>query len=1153
MKVKIYILFIISLASACYGIFAFWSMVLNCQAPFYIECVGVKLQKNIVIAISNNKPITRDTICFNYPQSKSIMPSSLGYIKFNNDLNTYILQNSPCIYNPDKVNPSNYFYAFAHTLNDHWYSQSRYFSANEIIFEDILITNGIKYISAFGTKENRVSVQLKKFNNDTYIKFKDDGISVRYLAKANTKNIYDVFLNQPVNSNNKFIFKFDNTTTETNHYIIHIRPSTFSFFGTVNDKTGKSIISISTANNTFDVGGYLFNVTPKYARGFAVLYGLFLLFLIAFQSYFFHSMLKYKSEVYASLYSLRILINSLVFLGVPIFLISYTLDANRSIYLLLVIFLNLSYLTPKNILHKARLLGTIKFSNCIIYTVLLLLVIILWKFTSSELFLGIIPILHIQKIVLLIVIFVTQIKYFSKFKFGKWLRLIFIISFSILVSVLTSDLGSCIYTSLSMLLIELIKKSIKLRYVVLSTIVLIASILLIYKVNPSLLTGTKLYRVVAPYSTPSSDYLKEAKQADRETYAGINYVLKNRINGSLPTFNKLIVPVPFRSTMHTDLSFLWSFAFGSYTFVIIFACVIIALCRELLLLLYLCTRIVRINKDKYFALPVSREGELVRFYLGFTLIQFVYPIGFSLLLLPLTGQSLCALAVSNWEIIFLTFLLVVLHSVFTNTTYFTKRSEIQYAFEDAKKSIRVVVAFFLMLMVVGFACKYYVVLINLVEPMEWKKYNKNIELQKNIPHYSDKIKIVKFASNIIGEDDLTAVSTKKKTILKELASLYYTNKPFNHSVYESRKFNISSSKILEEMSVDSLFKMKRNIISGKYAPFGLVYSMSHVVNNKAFNSVTNKYYYSIPAGAETINADLTAECSKALESHLSLIGIKSNIGSVMIVENKTGKVLANSSFPLLAATNSNEHYYFIGSLKKILVAYAALSIDSSYRSKIYGGKSFQEFLQYSDDYYAAALLRDLLKNHREKFGNVLENDFDLPLYSLTDDAYLDALPNSIDFKHELNRNSIIYRESIGQQKPYQFIDVMQWYARIESGLKVKLHDHNDTKTYDSQSLNDVDRKFMLTCLNKVLYGTASVVRYALEKNHIKTNNIICKTGTSEKSDQNSNSASSFILSNHNYTVGIMLNGTIPENMQNLAAKDLFVTLIPILIKYNILQ
>ena len=277
-----------------------------------------------------------------------------------------------------------------------------------------------------------------------------------------------------------------------------------------------------------------------------------------------------------------------------------------------------------------------------------------------------------------------------------------------------------------------------------------------------------------------------------------------------------------------------------------------------------------------------------------------------------------------------------------------------------------------------------------------------------------------------------------------------------------------------------------------------------------------------------------------------------NIGSIMIVENKTGKVVSNSSYPLISNINSNEVYYFIGSLKKLLIAYAALKIDISYKNKIYGNKSFQEFLQYSDDYYSAALLKDLLQNNKEKLNEVLTNDFDLPLYSLTDDAYLETMPTNKDFKKELNRNNTIYRQAIGQQRPFKFSEVMKWYSRVASGLKIELNYLKENKSYELLSLNEEERTFLLQSLNKVLYGTASGVRIALKKNKIKTDNLICKTGTAEKSNKKGNSASSFILSNDVYSIGIMLKGNIPENNRKLAAKDLFISLIPILTKYKIM-
>lgn len=1153
MKLKNYILFIIVIFSIGYGIFAFWSMVLNCHAPFYIECIGAKLDKHKTIAISNRVATGSDTICFNYPQSKAIMPSTLGFVKYNSSDNTFILQNNSCVYNPDNGKPSNYFLPFAHTIDDPMFSNGKYFSGNEIIPEHILISNGVKYNTAVGTKENRVGVQLVKFNYDTYLQFKDDGILVKYLVKANSNNYYNVFLNTTVISNNKFIFNFDNTTIDTAHYIIEINPSTFSFDGVVKGGSGKTLFAINNKNNTFDVGGYLFQVSPKFTSSFALLYTLFLVVLIVFQCYFFFSMLQYKSDVYTSLYNLRLLINSLIFLGVPIFLTSYYLGVNRSIYLVLVVLLNLSYFTPKSILHKARLLSSIKYSSYLIYFVLFVLVIILWRFTSSELFLGRIPILHIQKIVLLLVIFVTQVSFFGNGQYGKWVRFAFIIGFSVLVSLLTSDLGSCIYTGLSMLLIELIKKTLKLKYVLLFSLGAILLVVAAYNINPSLFTGSKSYRIVAPYTIPSSDDLMEAKQADRETYAGINYILKNRLNTSLPTFNKLVVPASFRSTMHTDFSFLWSFAFGGYTFALIFAFVIIALCRELILLLYLCTRVVRLNKERYFSLPVSREGELVRFYLAFTLIQFVYPIGFSLLLLPLTGQSLCALAVSKWEIVFLAVLLVALHSVFTNPTYFAKSSNIQYPFNVAKKSIRFVVAIFIVLFSFGFAYKYYTIS-NLDGAMQWKKHIKDedVKLNEQIPQATEKEKLVAFAKEIIGSDDLTEVSPSKKPILKELASLYYSNKPYSQTVFESRTFNISSKTMLRQMSVDSLFKMNTKQISGIYEPFGLVYSKSQMVNNKPYNSVSNKYYTSIPVGSETINGDLTAECTKELESHLKAIGISSNIGAIMIIENQTGRVIANSSYPISYEKNSNQVHYLIASLKKLLIAYAALKILPNAKNQSFNDKSFKEFIQTSDDIYAAHLLKNLLQLEKNKFADLLLNDFGLPLNIVTDDSYLDALPSENEFKAPLNRYNSIYRLAIGHQAPYTLETVLNWYSRVASGLKLDFKYTNDNTSFEKVSMNEDDLKYLKQCFNAVLFGTANKVREPLISNGINFENLWGKTGTAEKPDKTGNNSSSFIICNDKYSVAIMLKGNIPHNRNNYSATDLFITLIPILKKYNII-
>ena len=94
--------------------------------------------------------------------------------------------------------------------------------------------------------------------------------------------------------------------------------------------------------------------------------------------------------------------------------------------------------------------------------------------------------------------------------------------------------------------------------------------------------------------------------------------------------------------------------------------------------------------------------------------------------------------------------------------------------------------------------------------------------------------------------------------------------------------------------------------------------------------------------------------------------------------------------------------------------------------------------------------------------------------------------------------------------------------------------------------------FLKEAMNSVLSGTASKVGDSLLKNSIQPRSFIAKTGTAESASGQFNSSSSFVITNNEYTIGIMLNGRIPNNSQNLAAKDFFTSIIPILKKYDIL-
>jgi hypothetical protein len=93
-----------------------------------------------------------------------------------------------------------------------------------------------------------------------------------------------------------------------------------------------------------------------------------------------------------------------------------------------------------------------------------------------------------------------------------------------------------------------------------------------------------------------------------------------------------------------------------------------------------------------------------------------------------------------------------------------------------------------------------------------------------LPNADDKDALVAFSKNVIGNENLTMVSSAKKSILKELASLYFAGKSYSQTLYESKTFVNSTDRLLNQMTVDSLFNEKSKLISGASQPFGKVYS-----------------------------------------------------------------------------------------------------------------------------------------------------------------------------------------------------------------------------------------------------------------------------------------------------------------------------------------
>ncbi len=659
----------------------------------------------------------------------------------------------------------------------------------------------------------------------------------------------------------------------------------------------------------------------------------------------------------------------------------------------------------------------------------------------------------------------------------------------------------------------------------------------------------KVYRFVAPYINPASDLLASANQADRESYSYLMLNLKSVLSNIAPIFNDVIIPGSMRSTCHSDYAFHWSLTFGGVVFFCLYLFIVYLLLSKLLFLLYCSIRSFEVQNNVSYTFPKNKDAELIRFLLSLTIVGLIYPMASNTLLIPLTGQAIPLLSISTIEVFLLIILLIPLENIFGNTKYYG-RINVGYTYGDMKQSMRYGLSL-ISASFIGAIIVRSLILATSPNAIEWKKTLRAEEYSMQLPNRGDST-LVEKAKALIGNDALTSVDKRKKPILKNLASLYYTKKLYTETVYESKVFKNSIDRLQRIMSVDSLFHKKKIIISGDARPYGTVYAFSQEVNNDIQRNVSHKYYRCIPSDAPSISPDLTAESNERLEKHLAEIGVSNNIGAVMIVDNRNGAIVVNASYPFASKVNSNEIYYFVGSLKKTVLAYCALVIDANYKQKRYGNKSFEDFIKFSDDYYAASLLKELLELHQQELNDILMRDFGMPLYSITEDAFLDAMPTPQDFRKELNKNNPIYRQAIGQQRPYTFTDAVQWYARISSRVRINLNYSNINNSTGNMSIPQSEYAYLKSSLNTVLTGTAYTVGRELLQYDIDINDFIAKTGTAQKTNSKINSSSSFIIANPDYTIGVMLRGSIPENREKLAAKDLFNKIIPVLVKYQVL-
>ena len=1133
MKHKFLLCLLLSVLCVGYSLITAYRMVVNYATPFSMSCEGIMLHPDKVYTIGNAKPISNDTIGLSI--GDVLFPQKLGSIVYHSG--RYFLYLSDSIRLPTDT---------IHVLYPVCTHKDKAYTGF-VVQNDL--EQGIDFRQRFLSE--KVSLCIYQLNSSYFLNVKSGAIGTIYsIPRKNTTKIGIIFSGtspeKEVKDGNACVF-LGNKNADTGRYTCSITPKNFySYTYRITNELGQVVCSGDSSD--FVLGNHHFRIQTKYSLGFYAILLSILMILVCFQGFLLYNAQAVGSPVVQATAYVRILFNNLTFLATVIFLHAYGFYPSRIWFFAPILCLNLSFvlaLIAKRYGFGIKVPTT--FLKLFAWLAVIAITILLKLFTKNESLFGIIPALHLVKLALCGLIYVVTNPTGSKRR-QYFIQLATVLVYTIAMSKITHDFGSIIFVSSAMLLIGLVQKTIPLKYAISCLIVCTGFACVLYCHSPATFTGKK-YRLIAPYINPDNKELAFANEGDKETNSNIYIGYKLFLQNHTPEMEKIVIPRNARSTCFSDYSVYWSIHFGGIVFFILLLANVCFLLSELLLLLYCSIRTFQIREATVFLLPQMPEASLIRFLIAITVISIVYPLCANCFIVPLTGQSIPCFAISIVEPLFIAVLLVMLHFVFTSDKYLLKEASVQYCFADAKRSIQKMSVCFALCFVLAIAVRAYCFSHHTPDFMTWKK---QVTVSANKISTTNKDSLMTLAKLIA--NNKTEDLKSDRSNLANLAALFYTQKTYYSLHRENTQFENSTASWLRRLSIDSILAVKRQTLSGIHKPFGVVTAYYQQVNGKPVFRCSNRYYSCIEPYQETVIPDLTAECNLLLETHLHQIGIAANKGAILIADNFSGQILCNSSCPISELQNSNSVYYFVGSTKKALLTAAALAIDEGYADRKFAGRNMAEAIQYSNDDYPAALLKDLLMYHRTNFETFLDSNFDLSFQTEKKDGYFDVTPRDRDFQTRLDSMNPIYRIAIGQQQPYSLFTLTQWYVRLAAGKKVNLtFDRSSAKVEESLRMSVTSRQAFSRIMFTPFNGTAAVVKTALKKYSISVQDMVCKTGTAQLQMSKRNSSSTFVLSNSRYTISIMLYGDLPENdAAQLAAKDLFVTLIPTLKKYNIL-
>jgi hypothetical protein len=1155
------------------------------SAYYKIKCEGIILDKKKEYVLTNQfigkkHELKNNKILLEYPKNNGYMPNYLGKLYFVKKANNWVLKLSDSIQNKKDINK---VLPFVRKSEKNGNDYEFFSPKQEITFQDL--ENGIVFNRFGGTAQDRIELKIFKEDDLFVLKFDVEGINREYKLKKNKQEVSIQFNSKKKLSDYNFYFE----KTSKLHQEHQLKITTEAFGYRCFDENEREI-----KEDKFAIGNAMFSIKP-----IIPFWQIFSFIIIFLQAIFFsiislNKLKKCVNPIEESVLLIRFCVNQLVLIGLPLFITTFNFHADfeRKIVLIIFSFLfNLSFY-HKEIIHFFKLkfnnihfiqnnlqfvsdktnkiLSYIKKTNLyffilkisddlkkhinknqFIYSLFLFFIFVLiFAFGSKNERIYGTPAIHFQKIVIIVAFLIfsmsswkninakidNKITNFSKSQFYKYLPLptissnhILIVLLSFVLSIASQDFGAILYVLISILLIEAFKNNISLK----NTILLIVEIYLIIGLLVFIgADSTKLYRFLYTFFNPGNSYFSNFNEADREAitylYHGLKSVFSNHYFGYQ---QDLIIPKVCQSVSFSDYAFFWSFMISGVNFLALFLIISFFLFFHFSFLLRLTLNKIQINETNSLNIPNNKYGKVFSFWFSITLISFIYPF-LSNLAIPfaiLTGQSIPFISVGIYDIIIITGLILVLEYSFKSKKYITYNlANSKLISEEFKRTVKTCIILFLIFIA---AILLKGLLIHFQDNLVVIKKNDT----KNEKEYVGIFEKNKIATQINLYDFDKKLDLEQQSKVNSLLFAYYKGKE------EPKKFlpdfKMNNNKFVNKISLDSFFKFGKIKISGIKAPFGNVYSKKYYFNGETKYKVSNDYYENSLL-YDSLNTDLNAEITKALEKHIK--SMNRNIeGTVIIRNNQTGsdEVVATYSKYENRILPIENTPYFIGSVKKPILLVAALKIDEDYKNYIVKDSTITQWIAHSSNNFTQTLLADILSNHSSEFNDALTNSFSIPFYSITSSSYSDYPNNKLFDKNGKPKLNDIRSIGIGGNIKYTPMQVVGFYQNIS----ILTFEKNDT--------------YLKNVLNAPLQiGTANKVAKTLKENGINPVNYIAKTGTFQKGkNKNINLSSSFAIANKDFTIFVALNGEQQANNEHKSAKYFFNKIIPLLLQYDVLH